>query len=379
MNTPSSTTLRQQLKDSEQFLQRQQQKLCELFSQVHIITSNTNPFSDSTVVELSSLETSIGRQKEQIDMTEKEVAFIKHLLDKESERQDNISASSSLIDMSFPFPLKLPPFQVSSRIKDFDVEAHLEILEILFESRNIAVNTWTKLFLSTVPHEDVTVLKWVRDNVIDLPWNEAKIKLVKHYQHPFQLKHNMNKFQAIHMEKNESISLYSDRFLMAMRAAKYKSGDRYVIDKYLATIPDYIYRIIIMAAMKESNIHNIIRIVIEIDFSLKRNKELHQMKRISASVDSNALNSTIVKSNTNVSQSRPSSFSVRPKNSSDFIQCSFCQRFGHLESYCFQKKRQQANSSNTSDKLIRYCWIKYKLNETTSFYCFNCGREPYLS
>ena len=301
MNTPSSTTLRQQLKDSEQFLQRQQQKLCELFSQVHIITSNTNPFSDSTVVELSSLETSIGRQKEQIDMTEKEVAFIKHLLDKKSERQDNISASSSLIDMSFPFPLKLPPFQVSSRIKDFDVEAHLEILEILFESRNIAVNTWTKLFLSTVPHEDVTVLKWVRDNVIDLPWNEAKIKLVKHYQHPFQLKHNMNKFQAIHMEKNESISLYSDRFLMAMRAAKYKSGDRYVIDKYLATIPDYIYRIIIMAAMKESNIHNIIRIVIEIDFSLKRNKELHQMKRISASVDSNALNSTIVKSNTNVS------------------------------------------------------------------------------
>lgn len=73
---------------------------------MRIITSNANPVSGSIAIKLSSPETSIGRHEKRIATTEKEITFIKRLLDKEPERQENISTSSSLIDV-FPAPLKI--------------------------------------------------------------------------------------------------------------------------------------------------------------------------------------------------------------------------------------------------------------------------------
>lgn len=136
-----------------------------------------------------------------------------------------------------------------------------------------------------------------------------------------------------------------------MSAAKYTPGDRHVVEHYLATMPDYIYRIIIREAMKESNIHNIIRLVVEIDFSLKRNRELRQMKSIPSLIDSNALTSTMVKSNTNVSQG------LLPFQLSQTIAVILANALDTLSRIAFKRrdnKRIHQTFKELSDKLIRY-------------------------
>ena len=350
MNSSNSDIL-VQLEDSKKVQSTLTLRIRELFS---ILRASFDDSIPSVVEEVPLRESELLNCQKQLAMVDKEIHFLQSLLGRSNDTTHPITHTndSNVVEKQLQVSLKLPPFCVSKASGDFDVDAYLDIFEALLESRNIPSNQWPRLLLSAIPFEDICVLKWIKENLINVPWLEGRQLLIAHYQHPVQIKVNISKFHTVRMFPKESLAVYSDRFVMLMKAARYNSTDFHVSEIYLATIPVEIYNLIVVEARKEMDIFKIIKLAVEVEHNVRTNREMRLLKNSSShEMQYVASKASSYKSSPGTGMCEPSNSKEetnREKKTNTSFKCNYCNKLGHIEAFCFKKKATVPNANNKS-------------------------------
>ena len=123
--------------------------------------------------------------KEEIQALKECISANQELL-KSLSQQPFQSEKPSRLQSSFPTNLpKLPVLDVkpsSNRI--FEVEDFIEAFEGRLEGTNIDQEFLSQIVLTTVPVDDLITTRWIRKNISNLPWMDAKQLLISHFDTP---------------------------------------------------------------------------------------------------------------------------------------------------------------------------------------------------
>lgn len=155
---------------------------------------------------------------------------------------DSIPSSNRIV-----VPPNLPTINFANS-GSMSVYDFLDIFEARLVSVDCSSRFWPQLLLNCVPCDDLATLHWLKEGIIQLPWPEARIAFIAHFDSPNAQRRYLRDFHAVRMIENESFIHFCDRYRMLAERARVDVNDIDCRDRFLACLPPALTQNLLLSA-----------------------------------------------------------------------------------------------------------------------------------